>query len=103
MKTKTTEGLKTHWLFASRDGDTLRDFQGLQGKRTDPKAVAIEILRDRGRYRVGEYVVVETDWTYDLPGFDADRGSDFTLTPQVEAVVKVVTITVGHEDFRKSA
>lgn len=98
----TTEH-KTHWLFADRDGDVLRDFQGLQGKRTDPKAVAIEILRDRGRYRAGEYIVVETDWAYDLPGFDADRGEDFSLTPEVEATVKISTISVDHADFQKLA
>jgi len=103
MKDKDTKNLKSHWLFASRDGNILRDFQGLQGKRTDPKVVAVEILRDRGRYRVGEYVVVETDWAYDLPGFDADRGSDFVLTPEVEAAVKIVTISLRHDDFPRIA
>lgn len=96
----TTKDLKTHLLFARRDGDRLIDFQGAEGQRTDPRAVAIEILRDRGRYQPGSYVVVEHDWVYDLPGFEAEYGSDYDLTSQVLAQIKVVEVAIGRADFR---
>lgn len=94
--------MKTHALFVSRDGAVLKNFQGMEGKRTDPKAVAIEILRDCGRYRTGEYVVVEHEWDYSLPGFDGEYGSDYVLTSEVEAVVKIITVSIGTDDIRKS-
>lgn len=91
-------GMKTHVVFDAIEGNTLRGYHGMEGKRTDPKAVTVDILRDRGRYRVGEYVVVEHDWAYELPGFEGH--GPYELTPEVRAVVKIVTVSIGHDDFR---
>lgn len=91
--------LLTHYLFDGRDGDTLTGYQNAQGKRTDAKAVAVEILRDLGRYRVGTYHVLEAPWTMRVPGFTGERKSDLALTDELLAQCRVVAVEIGHDDF----